>query len=133
MAKNDEKVKPLTREQINRIQYRMEQFRQERRDALLKMYTTTNATQTVASFVRAVQDGRLHLKMSWKGDEVLRRNSTIGQLFGDEAFPEPTTLAYKAFEAAERKLLDEYHTIMDELLLGDAKEALALMRKFRAG
>lgn len=126
--------KKMSADQLRHAQYRLQQFYNERRVALLKKHTTENKVVTVGELAIMIKNGVVKPRRDISKDSKVGENWRIANMYDLSALPlQPTTVDCKAYEAEKVVLDEERDRVLDQLMLGDMSEALALITSFRRG
>lgn len=137
MKKETIPQKPLTREQVKHAKLRIEQIAKRKADAIGEV-SKWNTDAAVVLLEQELRAGRFTIppKADLRGMAI---SADLHRVLKFDRFPNGVEDARKAVDADSRevgarraKIEEEAARIIDDLILGDAHEALAAIRAFEA-
>lgn len=125
MQKTTTSPKSMRKDQIEYVRSRAATIFDNKQYELKKKFTTYSVSLSDAEKIKALQDGRFTVDTSeptsWRTEWYHRIS------FNDER---REVTDYEAYNKAIKPIQEAYTKLVDELMIGDNTQALALLREF---
>ena len=123
----------MNQQQRKYAMQRVTDIKDEKISALQTRYTKKGKSLTWAERIRLIRKGLVKLKANQSINELFWHNQgEIEHVFDFSKYEYTDTLDEKLFTLGQDRILKKFTKIIDEIMLGDAKEAMKLIRDFEA-
>jgi len=120
---------------MNQKQYaleRVDRIATRKIDKLKEKYTRKGKTLTDKERYCLIRDGKVPVRSEKEFDKFSYHQNEVTSVFVFSKYEWAATLNTKEYNPRKDKIIEELQRIQDQIMLGDAAEALGLIQKFKS-